>query len=139
MKLVLDSSVVAKLFFEEEKSDSAIMLMEEGDEKDIEFISSDLIIYEVGNTIWKNLRKMKKNGISYIKLLNLLNIEYVPIDEELAIEALSLAQKKNITFYDGVHVALSKEYNATLVTEDRELLKKINNTQSIDGILNKIE
>ncbi len=61
MKLVLDSSVVAKLFFEEKGSDSAIRLMEIGDEKDIEFIASDLVIHEVGNTIWKNLKRKKKD------------------------------------------------------------------------------
>ena len=58
MKLVLDSSVVAKLFFEEAGSDSAIKLLELGDVMDIEFLASDLVTYEVGNTIWKNLRKI---------------------------------------------------------------------------------
>lgn len=139
MKLVLDSSVVAKLFFEEEGSDSAIRLLEIGDEKDIEFIASDLVIYEVGNTIWKNLKRTKKDGTRYIKLLFLLNIEFLPLDQDLACKSQRLAQKKNITYYDGVHVAVSKKNKATLITQDRELLKKYKNTLSIDEILKRIE
>ena len=139
MKLVLDSSVIAKLFFEEAGSDSAIKLMELGDALDIEFLASDLVIYEVGNTIWKNLRKKDKDGIRYIKLLFLLNIEFIHLDDNLACEALTAAQKNNITYYDGVHMALSKKNQATLVTQDKELLKKFKTTLSIEGILEKIE
>ncbi len=139
MKLVLDSSVIAKLFFEEVGSDSAIDLMELGDVLDIEFLASDLAIYEVGNTIWKNLRKKDKDGTRYIKLLFLLNIEFIHLDDNLACEALNAAQKNNITYYDGVHIALSKNHKATLVTQDNELLKKFKTTLSIEGILEKIQ
>ena len=139
MKLVLDSSVIAKLFFEEEGSDSAIELMELGDVMDIEFLASDLAIYEVGNTIWKNLRKKDKGGTRYIKLLFLLNIEFIHLDDNLACEALNVAQKNNITYYDGVHIALSKKNKAILVTQDKELLKKFKTTLSIEGILEKIQ
>ena len=139
MKLVLDSSVIAKLFFKEAGSDEAIKLMELGDGMDIEFFATDLVIYEVGNTILKNLRKKKKDGSRYIKLLFLLNIDFIPIDDSLACEAISQAQDNNITYYDGVHVALSKKNQATLVTQDKELLKKFKTTSSIERILDRIE
>ena len=139
MKLVLDSSVIAKLFFKEEGSDEAIKLMELGDALDIKFLASDLVIYEVGNTIWKNLRRKTKNGGRYIKLLFLLNIDFIRVDDGLASEALKQAQNMNITYYDGVHIALSKKKQATLVTQDEELLKKFKATSSIKGILKRIE
>ena len=139
MKLVLDSSVVAKLFFKEAGSDEAIKLMELQDAMDMEFLASDLVIYEVGNTIWKNLGKKKKDGSRYIKLLFLLDIEFTHLDDDSAYEALKLAQKYNITYYDGVHVALSKKNQATLVTQDKELLKKFKDALSIEGILERIE
>ena len=139
MKLVLDSSVLAKLFFDEPNSDFAIKLMELGDEKDIEFLASDLAIYEVGNTIWKNLRRKRKDGSQFVNLLFLLNIEFVSINEDLAGEAIKQAQKNDITYYDGIHVALSKRNKANLITQDRELLKKIKSAISIEKILEKIE
>lgn len=139
MKLVLDSSVVAKLFFEEKGSNEAVKLMELGDEKDIEFLASDLVIYEVGNIISKNLRKKKRDGSIYIKLLFLLNIDFIPIDDDLACEALEQAQKNNITYYDGVHIAISKRNKAAFVTQDKELLRKFKNALSTEGVLKRIE
>ncbi|UCE37568.1 MAG: type II toxin-antitoxin system VapC family toxin [Thermoplasmata archaeon] len=139
MKLVLDSSVIAKLFFKEAGSDSAIKLMEIGDEKDIEFLASDLVIYEVGNTIWKNLRRKNKDGGRYIKLLFLLNIDFISIDDSLASEALDVAQRYNITYYDGVHMVVGKKNKATLVTQDKVLLKKFKSTSSIKEVLERIE
>ena len=139
MKLVLDSSVIAKLFFEEEGSDSGIELMELCDLMDIELLASDLAIYEVGNTIWKNLQKKSRDGTTYIKMLFLLNIEFIPVDDTLACESLKWAQKENITYYDAVHIALSKNHESTLVTQDYELLKKFKNALSIEGVLEKLQ
>jgi predicted nucleic acid-binding protein len=139
MKLILDSSVVAKLFFKEAGSDSAIRLMELGDVLDIEFLASDLVIYEVGNVILKNLGKKKKDGARYMKLLFLLNIDFIPINDNLACEAFSEAQNNKITYYDAVHVALGKKNHAALVTQDKELLRKIKNALSIEKALEEIE
>lgn len=139
MKLVLDSSVIAKLFFKEEGSDEAIKLMELGDALDIEFLASDLVIYEVGNIIWKNLKKKTKNGGRYVKLLFLLNIDFIRADDGLASEALKQAQNMNITYYDGVHIALSKKNKAMLITQDKELLKKFKTTLSIEETFERIE
>ncbi len=72
-------------------------------------------------------------------MLFLLNIEFVPLDHDLACKSQSLAQKKNITYYDAVHVALCKKNKAILITQDRELPKKYKNTLSIDEILKRIE
>jgi predicted nucleic acid-binding protein len=139
MKLILDSSVVAKLFFKEEGSDEVVRLMELGDEMDIGFLASDLVIYEVGNIIWRNLKKKTKSPTTYMKLLFLLNIDYISMDDELACEALEQAQKNDITYYDGVHIALSRKNQASLVTQDKELLKKFRNALSIEGILDRIK
>ena len=139
MKMVLDSSVLAKLFFKEEGSDSAIELMEKGDLHDLEFISSDLVVFEIGNTIYRNLKGKKKDGRRYIELVFLLNIDLIPIDHTIAKEAMVQAQKYSITFYDGVHVALSKLNDAILVTQNKELLKKIRSSRSIDAVMEGIE
>ena len=109
MKLVLDSSVIAKLFLEESGSDEALDLMDSSYLKELEIIASDLVFYEVGNTIWKHLRKKKSDGTNFIKKLYLLNIDYIPISEELALEAMKLAHKHDVTYYDGIHVALGQK------------------------------
>ncbi len=35
--------------------------------EDLEILASELIIYEVGYTIWKHLKKKKIDGFEYIK------------------------------------------------------------------------
>jgi predicted nucleic acid-binding protein len=57
-----------------------------------------------------------------------LNIEYSLLDQILASTAMKIAQTYNITYYDAVRLAVAQYHTSILVTEDRELLKKFNNT-----------
>jgi predicted nucleic acid-binding protein len=139
MKLILDSSVIAKLFLEESGSEGALEIMESSYIEDLEIIASDLIFYEVGNTIWKHIRKKNKDGTKYINKLYLLNINYIPLNEDLAVKAMKLAQKHDITYYDGVHIALGQELKSKLVTEDKLLLSKFDSAINIEGAIGKIE
>ncbi len=138
MKYILDSSVIAKLIFKEERSDLALQLIEQSYLKDIEYYASDLIFYEVGNVLWKNLRKIKKSGVEYINQLFLLNITFNEISKDIAIEAMKISQKNDFTFYDSVHLALSNINNSKLVTEDKELLKRSDIAINIEDALNEI-
>ena len=139
MKLILDSSVIAKLFLEESGSEEALEIMENCYLKDLEIIASELIFYEVGNTIWKHLRKKKNDGTEYIKKLYLLNIDYIPLSENLAAEAMKLAHKYDITYYDGVHIALGQKYKSPLVTEDKLLLNKFKMVINLQKAIKEIE
>ncbi|UCH88219.1 MAG: type II toxin-antitoxin system VapC family toxin [Thermoplasmata archaeon] len=137
MKLVLDSSVIAKLFVDEVNSNDAIEIINISHEKDIELIASELVIYEVGNIIYKHLKK-RKGGKKYIKQLFLLNIEYIQLNQNPISKAMEIAQKNTISYYDAVHVGISKQIKAPLVTEDKELLKKLKNTLNIHEVLEYI-
>jgi len=138
MSLTLDSSVIAKLFLEELGSSEAMKIMELSYFNDINLIASELIFYEVGNTIWKNLRKGNKVGTKYIDKLFSLNIDYIYLNKELARSAMKLAHYDNVTFYDSVHIVISQKYESPLVTEDKLLLKKFNITVDIKEALELI-
>ena len=139
MNLVLDSSVIAKLFIEEKDSDKAAELFEKSSAKDVEFIASNLVFYEVGNTILKHLRGRDKNGSKYMKQLFFLNIEYGLLNQAVASESMRIAETHDITYYDAVHVTLSQRHHAVLVTEDKELLRKFENAIPVRDALEKIE
>ena len=139
MKLILDSSVIAKLFLDESGSQEALEIMDTSYLKELEIIASELIFYEVGNTIWKHLRKDKNDGTEYIKKLFLLNIDYIPLSEKLANDAMKLAHKNDITFYDGVHIALAQEHRSQLVTEDKLLLNKFKMAINLQEAIEEIE
>jgi len=135
MKLALDSSVIAKLFIDENDTQNAVTLMEKSIENGGELIASELVFYEVGNTIWKHIRKKKTDGQEYLRQLFFLNIDYLPINPDAACQSIALAQEYDITYYDAVHVMLAKNNGASLVTEDKELLKKVDSAINIKEAL----
>ncbi|MBU7030088.1 MAG: type II toxin-antitoxin system VapC family toxin [Theionarchaea archaeon] len=139
MNLVLDSSVIAKLFIDEKDSDKATELLEKSSTKDIKLIASTLVFYEVGNTILKHLREKDKDGTEYMDQLFFLNIEYSSLDKALAGEAIRTARINDITYYDAVHITLSQRHKSAFVTEDKELLRKFKNAIPMKDALERIE
>ncbi|MEE8424045.1 MAG: type II toxin-antitoxin system VapC family toxin [Thermodesulfobacteriota bacterium] len=139
MKLTLDSSVIAKLFIDEKDTKNAVSLMEKSIEDGAELIASDLILYEVGNTIWKHIRKKKTDGQEYIRQLFFLNIDYLPPNQDTACQTIALAQEQDITYYDAVHVMPAKNNETPLVTEDKELLEKVDSAINIKEALGLLE
>lgn len=139
MNLVLDSSVVAKLFIDEKNSDKAAELFEKSSTKSVGLVASELILYEVGNVIWKHLRKKDMDGSEYVEQLFSLNIESSSLDQGLAYEAMRIAKTHDITYYDAVHIALSQRHMSVLVTEDKELLERFENAVSIEVATERLE
>jgi predicted nucleic acid-binding protein len=139
MNLVLDSSVIAKLFIEEGDSHEAVELFQKGSMRDITLTASELILYEVGNTLLKHCRNTDTDVSEYMTRLFYLNVEYILPHEILFSVALKTANLHNITYYDAVHVALAEHCRSFLVTEDRELLKKIKDAINMKEALKIIE
>lgn len=139
MNIVLDSSVIAKLFIDEKDSDKAAELFEKSSTTDIALVASTLVFYEVGNTILKHLRRKDKDGSEYMRQLFFLNVEYRSLDQTLAGEAIRMAKVHDITYYDAVHITLSQRCKSALVTEDKELLRKFENAIPMKDALERIE
>jgi predicted nucleic acid-binding protein len=125
MKLVLDSSVLAKLFIEESGTEDALALIGLAHMLDLELVAAQLAVSEVGNVLWKHLRDTDDDGSKHMRQLFLLDITFVPLDSVRSSRASSLASGHDISFYDAVHVALAEEHQCDLVTEDNELQKKV--------------
>lgn len=124
MMLALDSSVVAKLFLREEGSDDAIEMMSLCYSGRTGFLASELVLYEIGNVLWKHARRGTSGTTELLGEFLKLDIEYFHHDRKLAIDALNEAILHNITYYDAVHVCTARNNSARLVTEDRKLLDR---------------
>ena len=135
MKYILDTSVIIKLFFLEKGSMEAMKLMQMGINREVELLASDLIFYEVGNVIWKNLRKTGDDGREHIKKLAILLIDYVALDDKLMMKSMEVAQENDITYYDAVHVALAELRKSYLITEDKKLLNTFKSAINIKQAL----
>ena len=135
MRIFLDSSVISKLFIEEKGSEDAMRFMKLGGTKGIEIKAAELSIYEVGNAIKRNLGKKSKDTSEFMMQLFLLNIDFIPLDSDLASRAMEVAVKRGVTYYDAVHIASCQEDGGILVTEDKLLLKKFDMVMNIEETL----
>ena len=128
-KIVLDSSVIAAVFFREdgvsEKAEQVI------DEYNFLYIV-DFAVAEITNIAWKKIRFEKerseiiKSGLE--KCIEFLtSVCEIVRSEELYETALAIAVEKDITAYDAFFVAASRRYDAPLATADVKLFRKIDN------------
>ena len=139
MSFVLDSSVVAKLFFQEDGSGEAAKFLEICVHENVKLLGQELLLYEVGNVIWKKTRGTGVDGRPYMRQLGQLNIDFVPLDSQLMLQAMKLAQKKDISYYDAVHVALAETKGVPFITADRKLLELVPGAMTIEKALETLK
>jgi predicted nucleic acid-binding protein len=123
-KVVLDSGVIAAIFFLEDASDAAISCV-----RDQECVTVDLAIAEVANVAWKKsvvfhqdpgmVAEALEGALAFIGE----TCEVLPAGD-LAAEAFALACRENITVYDALFVAAAERKGIPLVTTDAALHAK---------------
>ncbi len=130
-KAVIDSSVLVAVLTPEEYSEWAEEILDKVDE----WISPELVYYEVANAIWKKYKKLKvigrKEAYEAIdKALDTLkHIIKTYSYSELLKESFKTADELNITVYDAVYIALAKKLNAKFITLDEELYRRLEDTE----------
>ncbi len=122
--LVLDASVVFKLFATEKNSEKANELLEKFIAGKEDIIEPSLVKYEVLNAL--KYRKVSSEKIKNAAVaIEKSGFTLVDFDNELAFLTVDLALEYDVTIYDATYVALAKKNNAVLYTEDKELINKI--------------
>lgn len=120
---VVDASVVAKWFSTGEANDAEARALKDsyvGGRVDL--CAPDLLFFEVANSIWKNPRIKTKTAVSLVGTLVGLAPRLLNPDVWVAEEAMVLARKSKLTFYDTVYLALARSLSSVLITSDREQL-----------------
>lgn len=118
-KLIIDSSVGVKWLNsqDEEYLDQADKILQDCEKKKVALYAPELAKYEIGNAIrYKGLDESFAKVC--ISTLYSLPITFVPLEEKDALDALVIAQKENITYYDAVFVNLALKIGAVLVTDN---------------------
>lgn len=121
---ILDASVAAKWFNKEDFTEKAIEVRDAFVQGRIRLVAPAQLVYEVGNSIWKNKDLTAEDAISAIQALVDMEIELVPQSAELASSAMRIARESSITFYDATYIALADNSNAVLISADAEILSK---------------
>ena len=124
MKIVLDASVVAKWFIEEENTEKAIEIRDKFVRGEIEVLVPSLLIYEIGNVFLKHPAKNSRDVENDFKALFDIGMEIVEINKPEIKDIHKNAKHFGITFYDAVYVTLALKEGCKLITADKKLKKK---------------
>jgi len=118
-RLVIDASILVKLFFEEEHSDASARFV-----KNVtELLAPDLLWAEVANVVWKRLRRREITAADAGALVDeMLRVPVVTHGHlGLVGPALTLAAETGRTVYDCLYLALAIRENIPLLTGDERL------------------
>ena len=116
---VVDASVVIKWFVPEIHSDAARRLLAAAHQ----YLSPDLLFPEVGNVIWKKVRRGELTADEGERLaadISSIAVETVPT-RGLMIDAHALAITTGLTVYDAMYLALAVRLKTELITADDRL------------------
>lgn len=123
---VVDASVAAKWCLSpqwEDYSEQAIELLASCTAGDTQILVPDLFFAEMGNVLWKAVRKQKISSTGASTALKLLRdldlVVYPTID--LVEESLKIALDHNRTVYDSLYVALAVRSSTDFITADERL------------------
>ncbi|MBI1958073.1 MAG: type II toxin-antitoxin system VapC family toxin [Candidatus Rokubacteria bacterium] len=121
--LVVDSSVAVKWFLPETGSDAAAPLLE-GERA---LVAPDLLYPEVGNVLWKRVRRGELTpgeGGAVLGALTRSGLEIVPSAPLMPL-ALDIACRAGRTLYDSLYLAVAVMKRTALVTADRRLFDAV--------------
>jgi predicted nucleic acid-binding protein len=128
LQYVLDSNVVIKWFIPEVYSDKADRLLADFRNHRLDIIAPDILVAEVGNTLWKRSVKIKDISLadaaaSYTDFLDL----DVPVYSSAAIaeDALNIATSEQHPLYDTLYISLALKRKCEFVTADETMANKL--------------
>lgn len=126
---ILDSSIIAAIFFREKASTKAVQKIQEKD-----LTTVDLAMAEVANVAWKRVTIFHENEEIITEALK-KSIEFINTvckvipTEELIEESFQIALKEKITLYDSLFLAASEKEKTPLLTLDKKLKNTTHNVE----------
>ena len=129
--MIIDASVAFKLIVEEPDSEAAIAWVGRA-----ELSGPTLIHSEVGNALWKRVRKGElTEDPEMAERLSDLGDYIRTIDETpLLPRALQLAIELGHAVYDCVYLALAEAEDESLLTADRRLIRAVRGTPHAERV-----
>jgi predicted nucleic acid-binding protein len=127
---VLDASVAAKWLLPAAKEsllDQANRLAALHVKRELQLLAPDLIEAEIGNVLWKAVRRNRISRANAEKSLRdfvALEIATIPTSDLLE-QALQIAVAWDRSFYDSLYVALAVSAKAELITADERLVNAL--------------
>jgi len=122
--LIVDASVVAKWFVEEDFSKEARLLMKKYIDGLVDLAAPNIMPYEVINAL-KYSRAFGEEELKRVaETLEYFQVALHMFSGELASKAIEIAMRKGLTIYDSSYIALAHKQNSILYTADQKILRK---------------
>jgi len=97
-----------------------------------------LTVYEVGNALWKEARAgrlpWRETAGALSRVLSSLKV----LDDPPLEKVLEVAVERDLTFYDASYAYVAETLGLSLVTQDRELLRKSPASIDVDTFLARL-
>ncbi|MBI3384839.1 type II toxin-antitoxin system VapC family toxin [Candidatus Gottesmanbacteria bacterium] len=127
---VIDSSVTVKWLNRQNENytTQADKILKEVQKGKILLLQPELAKYEIANALLHKQMSLQ-NTMGSLSAYYSIPVQFVSQNEKQAQETIKIAYENNMTFYDAAFVAVAKEYNAPLLTDNPKHQKK-----TIDGV-----
>ncbi|MCV3214210.1 type II toxin-antitoxin system VapC family toxin [Plectonema radiosum NIES-515] len=130
---VLDASIAIKWFVPEVYSDAARLLLA----SDHTFLIPDFFYPEVGNVLWKRVRRGEDtadNARQTLTDLNAISLE-VYLSQPLMPLALDIALETDRAVYDSLYLALAITQRCQMVTADEKFYNALSTSTYVSNLL----
>jgi len=120
---IIDASVALKWVIPEVLSDKADRLRAGDDE----ILAPDLLLVDAANALWKKTVSREISPAEADRALDLLSESGIDLrpTAPLLTRAMDIARRLNHPVYDCVYLALADREQASFVTADRRLLRRV--------------
>ena len=132
--MILDASVIAKWFLDEEGTEKALEIREKYFQDEFDISVPDLLIYEIANTLkYSNFSSPEiDRAITSIYSMDLFIVDP---SENIMSKASEIAINNEITIYDATYVALAHQLSTKIITADKPLFKKTKDSFKVRYLL----
>jgi len=125
--VVIDVSVLAKLYLVEEGGEIVQKILKDFIDQKIEIFLPSLFFYEIGNVF--RFKLSQKESIETIT--SILDYKFSVIDLNDCININRLSYKYDVTFYDAAYHALAFIENTFLLTADKKYYEKTKQEKNV--------
>lgn len=128
--IVVDASVVTKWYLPEPGAEEALAWLEAAARRRVTLAAPDLMLYEVGNVLWKHVRAHALGPDEAESIINHLARSPIRLVDAstVARDALRTACLYSISVYDASYVALACVLDTRVVTADQRLVRALEST-----------